>query len=263
MDTNLYTNPDLYDVGVEKRNEAPLIDHYKRLFAGKQIKSIHDCSIGTGHLTFALADLGCSLSGSDLSEDMLRNARKRADDKGLDVDLVQSDFCLVDQVVRGQFDCVLSTGNSLPHVDNGRVKEALAAMVQMTKPGGYVYVDLRNWDKIIAEKQRYVAYQPMILDEERVNIVQFWDHHSEDHVCFNLLYTFERNARIFKEELKSVDYYPLKRDVLVKVLVDLGLEDIEVHHFVSQRDVPFEQMNWYCVMAKKPSDTSDAISKNT
>ena len=46
-----------------------------------------------------------------------------------------------------QFDCVASTGNSLPHVNNDDVLTALEQMNSLVKKGGYLYLDTRNWEK--------------------------------------------------------------------------------------------------------------------
>ena len=54
-----------------------------------------------------------------------------------------------------QFDCVASTGNSLPHVNNDDVLTALEQMNSLVKKGGYLYLDTRNWEKFSNEKKRF------------------------------------------------------------------------------------------------------------
>ncbi len=111
-----------------------------------------DVSIGTGNVTLPLASLGVRLSGSDLSENMLARCGQKAAAAGIDIDLKQSDFREVAQVLAGkQFDCVASTGNSLAYVPNADIAKALTQMDMLVKPNGYVlgkrnHITIYSWD---------------------------------------------------------------------------------------------------------------------
>lgn len=60
-----------------------------------------------------------------------------------------------------QFDCVASTGNSLSHVQNADVLKALEEMDSLVKANGYLYLDMRNWEKILHERNRFFLYNPV------------------------------------------------------------------------------------------------------
>lgn len=211
MSKNLYENADIYDLVYNNESNQRLMDYYRMVLGGKQIESIHDCSFGTGHLTFALADLGYVVSGSDISNEMLENARKNARDRNLVINLKQSDFCKVADVIDAKFDCVMATGNSLAHVNNEDLKIALSSMSELVNSNGYLYLDTRNWDKIINSKQRFFCYNPFFKGEDRINLVQVWDHISDTEIIFNLLYTFEKDSKIYKQEETAVRYFPFKK----------------------------------------------------
>ena len=59
--------------------------HYEKLLHGCKITDILDCSFGTGNLTFELCELGYKVWGSDLSEAMLSQAEKKAEEKGVEI----------------------------------------------------------------------------------------------------------------------------------------------------------------------------------
>ncbi|MDE7043976.1 MAG: SAM-dependent methyltransferase, partial [Acetatifactor sp.] len=62
---DLYDFPDIYDERFTDKANEVYRSHYQKMFEGKGIQSVLDCSIGTGCLTFCLAELGYHVSGSD------------------------------------------------------------------------------------------------------------------------------------------------------------------------------------------------------
>lgn len=247
---SLYQSIELYDLFYNQRKEIKLRGHYEELFSGKNIKSIHDCSFGTGDLTMVLSDMGYKVSGSDLSEEMLEAGMRKAEERSLDINLFKSDFRHVKDKIEEPLDLWISTGNSLPHIPNGEVKATIKEWAACIKEGGYIYLDLRNWDKIVDEKQRFYTYNPYIMGDTTVNLVQVWDH-SDDCVVFNLLYTFLKDNKIYRKETVTTTYYPLKKDLLIEALEEAGFVDIEINELVLRSGKPFEELDWYTVMARK------------
>lgn len=197
----LYNRTDIYDLfETEKKFEATRL-HWERVLEGKDVHSLLDVSIGTGNLTLAASGLGIKLTGSDLSGAMLERCREKAGARNIPISLVQSDFRELDKAFETKFDCVASTGNSLPYVTNEEIPGVLAQMDGLVKKGGYLYFDLRNWDKILDERQRFFLYSPHFQGDTRINLVQVWDHNGDGSVTFNLLYTFERENRIVQKEI--------------------------------------------------------------
>ena len=63
----LYDRADIYDLRFDQRGWDLFREHYRVLFDGTGVKSVLDCSIGSGNLTLELAELGYRVTGSDLS----------------------------------------------------------------------------------------------------------------------------------------------------------------------------------------------------
>lgn len=59
----IYDRADIYDLGFDERKHNIVKEHWQILLAEKNIKSILDCSIGSGNLTLPLAELGYNVSG--------------------------------------------------------------------------------------------------------------------------------------------------------------------------------------------------------
>lgn len=186
-------------------------------------------SIGTGSLTLPLGQLGVSLYGSDLSDSMLARCRKKADERGIAIDLRQSDFRDLTSYFDRSFDCVMSTGNSLAYVTNNEITGVLEQMDALVEPGGCLYFDLRNWDRIRRGiKSVFTAIKPAFLPNgDRVNLMQVWDHLSDGSIVFNLVYTFERDNKIFQKERFEEHYHPVPQKLLLDKLTQLGYQDIQ------------------------------------
>lgn len=248
----LYDKPALYDLFEDERKYNGMKRHWAALLEGKNIHSLLDVSIGTGGLTLPLAELGVQLYGSDLSEAMLEECRHKAEQRGLPVDLRPCDFRALGDRFRETFDCVASTGNSLPYVPNDEVLAVLAQMDARVKEGGYLYWDMRNWDKILRERKRFYLYDPVLDGGTRVHLTQVWDYNPDGTMTFNLLYTFEREEKLVNVERFEEHYYPVSRALLLDKLRELGYQRLEVRchpAYVTGADV--DEIDWYCVLAQK------------
>ena len=115
---NLYDRADIYDLFENEEKYQAIKRHWAKILEGSEIHTLLDVSIGSGSATLPLAELGVELSGSDLSENMLVNCRKKAEARGFDIELKCCDFRNVAYNFSGAFDCVASTGNSLPYFSN-------------------------------------------------------------------------------------------------------------------------------------------------
>lgn len=248
----LYDRADIYDLMNSPQKDAITKEHWRQVLEGKDVRTLLDVSIGSGNLTLPLGQLGIELYGSDLSQAMLDKCRKNSREQGVSVDLRNCDFRhLTDRFFR-QFDCVASTGNSLAYVTNAEVCDTLEQMDALVKAGGYLYFDLRNWDKIRKNKERFYLYNPAFDGDTRINLMQVWDHLPDGTVDFNLLFTFERDNRIVQKEHFVEHYHPVSLTLLLEKLASMGYQEIQTLLMPTQFG-PFrpEESDWYCVVARK------------
>lgn len=249
----LYDSADIYDVlENDPARYASAKRHWETVLDGKSIRTLLDVSIGSGNLTLPLLDLGITLSGSDLSENMLKKCREKADAKNGAIDLRVSDFRELKKNFSRQFDCVASTGNSLPYVANEELLEVLEQMDSLIRPGGYLYFDIRNWDKILRTRQRFYLYNPVFHEDTRINLVQAWDYNPDGTMDFNLLFTFEKGNRIIQKEIFQEHYHPVSQQLLLDKLSEMGYGSPEVYCMPAQAGAfDGEKHDWYAVIARK------------
>lgn len=248
----LYDRADIYDLFDNEEKFLNVKKHWAAVLEGKKVESLLDVSIGTGSLTMPLCDLGVKVSGSDLSEAMLSQCSKKAKARGYEIDLKQSDFRKVDEAFDTTFDCVASTGNSLPYVTNEEIPLVLSKMDQLVAKGGYLYYDMRNWDKILGEKNRFYLYHPQFVNGTRVNLIQVWDYNPDQTMTFNLLFTFEENNKIIQKEKFEEHYYPVSMELMLEELTKLGYGKIQILcHPAFYKEADPKEADWYCVIAQK------------
>lgn len=251
----LYDRAEIYDLIESEDRYKVFKTHWEHILSGRDLRSLLDVSIGSGSATLPLAELGVRLSGSDLSENMLANCRKKAEARGFDIELKCCDFRNVADNFDGIFDCVASTGNSLPYVNNEDLLGTLEQMDSLVKPGGYLYFEIRNWDKILTDRKRFFPYAPFFDGDTRINLTQIWDYNSDGTITFNIMYLFEKDQRYVQMEVFEEHYFPIKRDLFLGKLKAMGYSDIQLLPYPSHVDTkgtPVEDLPWYCVVAQKP-----------
>ena len=104
---------------------------------GVEEGNLLDLGCGGGHLGFAMGELGdFNLNFSDIREDALEIARKRAVEKGIDASYIPSDVHTL-KMNDNSFDIVVSRG-SMPFWDD-QVK-AFSEIYRVLKQGGWAYI---------------------------------------------------------------------------------------------------------------------------
>lgn len=253
---SIYEKPEVYDLFETESKYSATLKHWSVMLEGKRIHSMLDISIGTGGLTLPVAELGIELYGSDINENMLDRCREKAKGKNIKIDLRACDFRNLINNFDRKFDCVVSTGNSLTYVNNNELFRVLEEMDALINEGGYLCFDLRNWDKIIKNKQRFFVYNPVFVNDVRVNAVQVWDHHTDGSITFNILYSYEKDNKIIKKEVFEEHYYPVSYYALIDKLSDMGYDHIETRLLPAQfGEFDINSSDWYCLIAGKKNSS--------
>lgn len=250
--SDLYSKTDIYDILETEARYQQIKKHWEKLLAGRKIHTLLDVSIGTGNLTLPAAELGVKVSGSDLSSAMLQKCAEKARMRGLELDLRVSDFRELGRNFHETYDCVASTGNSIPYVTNEEAEKVLEQMDARIKPNGYLYFDMRNWDKILKERNRFYLYNPAFDGDIRINLLQVWDYNADGSMIFHLLYLFEKDLQFIQKEHFEEHYFPIKRSLLLEKLRSMDYREIKVLcHPAYPENINPDTADWYCVIAKK------------
>lgn len=105
---------------------------------------ILDVACGTGTLSLLFAKDGYHVTGVDLSEPMVNEARRKAEEAGLPVEFLVQDVAELD-VGSATYDFCVSVFDSLNYVtDPQRLQQAFARVYNALKPGGLFIFDINT-----------------------------------------------------------------------------------------------------------------------
>lgn len=135
---HLYDDADLYDL------VAPVFPEMEQFYvgqAGGPGRRVLELACGTGRIAVQLAESGAIVTGGDLSASMLEQARVRAAERGVGIELVRLDMRSFE--LHQQFDAVVIAANSLMHLHSHEdFSRAFSAIRQHLASGGKLLFDV-------------------------------------------------------------------------------------------------------------------------
>jgi SAM-dependent methyltransferase len=132
-----------------------------------------------------------------------------------------------------RFDVVLCTGNALVHAAGRQAMvQALTGLRRMARPGGYVIIDSRNWEKLHAEHQIVQLLGRVKARGGRRCVVFYaWEipeRLGQEHVA-HLVFLFEDGDRIDPHEYRLA-FRPFTVGDLRERLELAGLREVDTDY---------------------------------
>jgi glycine/sarcosine N-methyltransferase len=230
--------------------EMPFIEKQLKLVGEGSASSrrVLDAACGTGMHAIALARLGYSMAGADLSAGMVRRARANAAKAGAQVhfetagfgDLARS-FRLATRnrtPERPPFDALLCLGNSLPHVlTAAELEGALNDFAACLRPGGLLLVQNRNFDAVVSRRERWMEPQSYREDEKEWLFLRFYDFDPDGLLTFNILTLKRESQGGWTQQITTTRLRPLRQADLASPVAKAGFQNIQL--FGSMAGEPF------------------------
>lgn len=123
-----------------------------RMFTPMKGMRILDVGCGTGNFSIKLAEMGCKVTGIDISEEMLKIAREKVKAKGLEVDFHQMDAYHL-EFEENSFDGVFSMA-AFEFITEPQ--KAYDEMYRVLKPGGQLLIGTihgnSSWGRLYMSK---------------------------------------------------------------------------------------------------------------
>jgi SAM-dependent methyltransferase len=191
--------------------------------------TVLDAACGTGVDAAVLARRGFNVWAADGSEAMVEGAAARFRRERLAIPLFRSSWADLPTATGERFDVVLCIGNSLVHAaGRDAMVEALTGLRRMARPGGYVVIDTRNWEKIHAERRIVeVAERVVTRGGRRCVVLYAWeipDRLAGDHIA-HLVFVFENGDQIESHE-HQISFRPFTVSELRERLELAGLTEV-------------------------------------
>ena len=205
-------------------------------------KSVADIATGTGFHAIVLADQGYEVTATDGAEMMVEKTKENA--RQMDVTLSDAqcvDWRELDTTFgHNKFDALLCLGNSFTHLfDEDDRRRALAAMMNVLKPGGVLVLDHRNYDKILDhgyDNKHQYYYVGSGVDAYPAHV-------QEDMVRFEYSYPDGNKFHL--------TMFPLRKAYVQKLMEETGFTEIHRYGDFERKYDP-ESVDFLQVVARKP-----------
>jgi len=152
---DLFASARWYDLGINwearlKREVPVLCD----VFGPPGGHGLLDAACGPGRQLGAMAEAGYHMTGLDASADMLTVSRANLAERGVEATLIASPFDGIPSDT-GPFDGIYCIGNSLAATGSLQAAErSLGALASALVPGGKLFVQILNFEKLRNEQPR-------------------------------------------------------------------------------------------------------------
>ncbi len=218
----LYDRFGEYDVMVNwqerLQKEAPFLLGLLRRAGARRVL---DVGCGTGRHAIHLAEQGFEVLGADPSQEMIERARQNARGRA-GVQFAQAGFGSLREAAQGDFDAVLCLGNTLPHIrSQSDLVAALVDMAAVLRPGGLLVVQQLNYDRILAQRQRFLGLTEAKRDEREYVFFRFYDFEGEA-VTFNVLIMERAAGGAWSWRVEATRLQPILSTQLCESLVRTG-----------------------------------------
>jgi SAM-dependent methyltransferase len=203
-------------------------------FVERQLQSagaqrVLDAACGTGMHASALAERGYEVVGTDMSSGMIERARANAAAAGVDVRFEVAAFTELNAQVGGDFDALLCLGNSLPHLlAPAELHAALVDFAACLQPGGLLLVQNRNFDRILALRERWMDPQSHREGDTEWLFLRFYDFEGGELLRFNLVTLRRAGGGPWEQQVSSTRLCGLVRDEAIRLVRNAGFESLTV-----------------------------------
>jgi 2-polyprenyl-3-methyl-5-hydroxy-6-metoxy-1,4-benzoquinol methylase len=193
-----------------------------------QARRVLDVACGTGHHAIALAQRGYEVLGVDASAGMIERSRENADAAGVTGGFVQAGFGDLGQVASQPFDAVLCLGNSLPSLlSEEALLGALRAMAMVLVPGGVLFAQNLNYDRVWPKRERFLPLESSRQGEEEWLFLRLMDFH-ERTLTFNMVVLHREDHR-WSYTADSTELRPIFEGDLLTLLDRAGFFHTELY----------------------------------
>lgn len=217
----------VYDYEVEDWDAGmqAYVEYIKPILVANHVKTVLDCSCGTGIQAIGLAAEGFQVTGSDISEEMLKVARDKARKYRVDLELVHSSFSDLSTNFHKKFDAVITMGNAFSHMQTDQdAVDALKSMRSVLREqNGLCLIDIWNYVTLCAKKKRFI---PLVMNDDAI-VLQVRDFFEPGVTDVSFLYFIKSNGS-WKHQKTSMRLRAITTDQLQRFLIDAGFKDISL-----------------------------------
>jgi glycine/sarcosine N-methyltransferase len=237
-----YDNMTSFDKRFKKEDK-----HFKSIVDKHKIFSALDAGAGTGFHSLLLASLGVDVTAVDISNKMLRQAKKHASEMQLKIRTVQSDFLSIPKSIDAKFDAIFCLGNSLPHLSLKALHKTFKIFFRMLHPGGIIISQILNYNRILHGEERIQN----VRHSETFTSIRYYDFHKRT-FRFNILTIHHPVNRRSTHTFNSILHYPIYQENLSEIVSKSGFIRQQSYGGIDLSGYRADSSQDIVLIAKKP-----------
>ena len=226
-----------FDAAIERR-KAILSN-----FVDPDMRTAADFGCGTGLDSIGLSLLGLEVTGFDISANMIEQAEINSKIYNTRIKFVQAEL---DQIsgYPGEFDLVVSLGNTLANLPSEKLQTALKNSFRMLKPGGRILLQILHFERIKSANERIIN----ITGKDNYFYVRFYDFFEKE-INFNIIKFDSTNTT--KREMVTTKLFIYNPSELQDILEREGFRNITLYADLSRKEFNSETSKDLIITAEK------------
>lgn len=206
------------------QEQALMLDKLFRDNGFDNTARVLDCACGIGTQSVGLASLDYQVTASDISDNELTEAKKRAAKNNVNIRFERADFRALSDTFSERFDIVIVMDNALPHMlSAGDLEAAVKSITAQTKAGGMIVASIRDYDTLLQGKPPYSPpYIHKTADGQRVSF-QTWEWNNDHYKLIQYIIDDETTLQVSKFEC---EYRAVCRAELTRLFLSNGCSEV-------------------------------------
>ena len=218
----------LQDWEASVARQAAVLDGVIREFFGTPARRILDAACGIGTQSLGLAQLGYTLTASDISETEIAQARAEAAKRGLSIEFGVADMRQLASVYPHAFDVVLACDNAIPHLlSEADILLAFEQFCQCTAPNGGCIISVRDYASLGEQTgQKFYPRTVHLTAGGRVVIFDVWEFDGDYYDFTTYIVEDKNEAAATTQVIRGGRYYCVSVAALGKLLRQAGFQRV-------------------------------------
>lgn len=207
------------------KEQAIILDKIFKDSGFDKNSKVLDCACGIGTQAIGLAKVGYNITASDISEEEIIEAKKRALENNVEIDFKYANFCYLSEVFSKQFDIIIAMDNALPHMlSKSELEKAIKSITNQIKEDGIFVASIRDYDELVKDKPPYSPAYIHKNDKGQRVCFQTWDWQGENYKLIQYIIEDGDNLEISKFEC---EYRMVLREEITNLLFNEGCKTVE------------------------------------
>jgi SAM-dependent methyltransferase len=208
------------------RRQALELDAVIRELWGPRVATVLDAACGIGTQAIGLAELGYTVTASDLSAGAVARAQEEAARRSLAIEFGTADLRTLSSSQSKRFDVVIACDNSIPHLlSDGEIRLAFVEMHRCTAPGGGALISVRDYDPADSSGTKVVPFGLRTDGDRRHLVFQVWDFHGSIY-DLSMYFVEDRGGLECTGRVMRAQYYAIPVARLIELMSEAGFRDV-------------------------------------